>query len=316
MTVIPIVSQSPREQAFFQNPYAFYARMHAASPVFFWEEYKKVAFAGYAAVDSLLRDRRFGRQILHIASREELGWPERPDHLRDFDRMEKYSLLELEPPAHTKLRRLINKAFVARQVETLRPVIRAVCETQLERLDGHNAELLHSYAMQVPLITICNLLGVSLDYGQQLLDWSHAIVRMYVLDPTYEEQLAANKAAKEFSDFLIGEIDRKRSAPADDLLSALIAVESDGEQLTLDELISTVVVLLNAGHEATVHQFGNAVNTILSKNLDPKALFANAQTTHQTVEELLRFDAPLHMFNRFAAPNSRAISSPFFSGIE
>ncbi|MEL6817850.1 MAG: cytochrome P450 [Pseudomonadota bacterium] len=300
MSSIPSISQSPRDHRFVQNPYKFYARMHAVGPVFFWEEYNKVAFAGYEAVDALLRDRRFGRQILHLASREELGWPERPPHLQDFDRVEKHSLLELEPPAHTKLRRLINKAFVSRQVETLRPAVRKTCKKQLERLDGHDVELLSSYAMQVPLITICNLLGVSLDHGQQLLDWSHAIVRMYVLDPTPEEQIAANMAAEEFAEFLTAEIDRKRSAPANDLLSALIAAESDGAQLTLDELISTVVVILNAGHEATVHQFGNAVKTILSEKLDAKALFATAKTAGQTVEELLRFDAPLHMFNRYA----------------
>ena len=300
MTSIVTVNQSPRDPHFVQNPYAFYARMHEESPVFFWADYNKIALAGYKAVDDLLRDRRFGRQILHVATREELGWPERPAHLHDFDRVEKYSLLELEPPAHTKLRRLITKAFISRQVETLRPAIRSICKDQLAKLAGDGIELLRSYAMQVPLITICNLLGVSLDHGQQLLDWSHAIVRMYVLNPTQDEQVAANQAARDFAQFLDIEIERKRIAPADDLLSALIAVESEGEHLTRDELISTVVVLLNAGHEATVHQFGNAVKTILTDRHDPAKLFATPEQAADTVEELLRFDAPLHMFNRYA----------------
>ncbi|MEO1701821.1 MAG: cytochrome P450 [Pseudomonadota bacterium] len=300
MNAISTISQSPRDKDFVQDPYSFYARMHAQNPLFFWEEYGKVALAGFGAVDRVLRDRRFGRQILHVANRQELGWPERPAYLRDFDRIERYSLLELEPPAHTKLRRLITKAFVSRQVETLRSAIRTTCETQLSKLKGSEVELLRSYAMQVPLITICNLLGVSHDHGQQLLDWSHAIVRMYVLNPTQEEQLAANRAAREFGQFLETEIERKRAELGDDLLSALIAVESEGEQLTLDELISTVVVLLNAGHEATVHQFGNAVKTILSGDHDPAALFATPEKSAATVEELLRFDAPLHMFTRYA----------------
>ncbi|MEO0543666.1 MAG: cytochrome P450, partial [Pseudomonadota bacterium] len=183
------------------------------------------------------------------------------------------------------------------------PAVRAVCKAQLATLSGTNVELLHSYAMQVPLITICNLLGVSFEYGQQLLDWSHAIVRMYVLNPTHEEQIAANRAALEFSAFLKKEIDRKRPAPGDDLLSALIAVESEGEHLTVDELISTVVVLLNAGHEATVHQFGNAVRTIIVGGHKPRDLFATSEATHAAVEELLRFDAPLHMFTRYALDN-------------
>ncbi|MEL6919964.1 MAG: cytochrome P450 [Pseudomonadota bacterium] len=301
MPSLPHISQSPRKPSFVQNPYAFYAKMHASHPAFVWDEYDMAALAGYDAVDAVLRDRRFGRQILHLATRKELGWPERPTHLADFDRVEKYSLLELEPPAHTKLRRLITKAFVSRQVETLRPAIRATCHAQIDAVEGRReAELLSTYAMQVPLVTICNLLGVSTQHGQKLLDWSHAIVRMYVLDPTYEEQVAANLAAREFADFLHAEIARKHSAPGDDLLSALIAVESEGDTLTIDELISTTVVLLNAGHEATVHQFGNAMRTILVEHHDPQALFTSSPSTVAAVEEVIRYDAPLHMFTRYA----------------
>ncbi|MEM1377309.1 MAG: cytochrome P450 [Pseudomonadota bacterium] len=295
------VSQSPRDGAFVQDPYEFYARAHEAHAVFFWDEYGMVALAGCDAVNQLFRDRRFGRQILHVASRDELGWPERPAHLTDFDRVEKYSLLELEPPAHTKLRRLITKAFVSRQVETLRPAIRETCHAQIDAIERTgSAELLKTYAMQVPLVTIYNLLGVSISHGQSLLDWSHAIVRMYTLDPTQDEQVTANAAARDFAAFLEEEIDRKRAQPGDDLLSALIAVESEGDTLTIDELISTSVVLLNAGHEATVHQFGNAIRTLLVEKYDIKTLFASDEATQATVEELIRYDAPLHMFTRYA----------------
>ncbi|MEL6435526.1 MAG: cytochrome P450 [Pseudomonadota bacterium] len=301
---LPVVSQSPRDPLFVQDVYSTYARWHRDNPVFYWREYGLVAFAGYAAVDALLRDRRFGRQILHVATREELGWPERPAHLSNFDHVERYSLLELEPPAHTKLRRLVTKAFVSRQVETLRPQIRQTCEATLATLEKQGeAELLTTYAMQVPLITICNLLGVSISHGQQLLDWSHAIVRMYVLDPTIHEQHAADDAARAFADFLRAEIARKRKEPSDDLLSALIAVESQGDTLTIDELVSTCVVLLNAGHEATVHQFGNAIRTLLGVEVamaDPAKHFETVEATAATVEELVRFDAPLHMFTRYA----------------
>lgn len=297
----PRVAIDPRDPAFVQDVYGAYRRMHEATPAFFWEDYGHWCLAGYEAVDRLLRDRRFGRQILHVATRQELGWPDRPAHLADFDAVERHSLLELEPPAHTKLRRLITKAFVARQVERLRPAINALCHRLIDGFapDGE-VELLSAYATPIPLATICTLLGVDRAAGPQLLAWSHAIVKMYVLDPPMADQVAANEAARDFAAFLRAQIATKRAAPADDLLSALIAAEDGGATLSEDELISTVVLLLNAGHEATVHQIGNAMVSILGSGLDPATLFAGAEATAATAEECLRHDAPLHMFTRYA----------------
>lgn len=294
-------SIDPRNPDFFQNVYGAYGQWHALGPAFFWEEYGHWCFAGYETVDRLLRDRRFGRQVLHVATRDELGWPPRPAHLSDFDAVERHSLLELEPPAHTRLRRLITKAFVARQVERLRPQINALCHHLIDGFEADGqVELLSAYATPIPLKTICTLLGVPDEAGPQLLAWSHAIVKMYVLDPSMDDQIAANAAARDFSAFLRGHIAKKRAAPDDDLLSALIAAEDDGETLSVDELVSTVILLLNAGHEATVHQIGNAMRSILASGIAPRDLFADADSTAATVEECLRHDAPLHMFTRYA----------------
>ena len=106
----------PRDPAFFQNPYAFYSALHLGTPTFYWEQYGHWCFTGFKEVNALLRDRRFGRQITHVMSREELGWPPPKPHTADFDLTEKYSLLTLEPPAHTRLRNLVNRAFVSRHV--------------------------------------------------------------------------------------------------------------------------------------------------------------------------------------------------------
>lgn len=297
----PRIDCDTKAPAFVQDPYATYRRWHAESPAFYWQQYDHWCFAGYDAVNALLRDKRFGRQILHITNRQTLGWPPRPAHMADFDAVERHSLLELEPPNHTKLRRLITKAFVSRQVETLRPQIRATCHASIDRFADKTAvELLHAYAMAVPLTTICNLLGVDLSAGPQLLAWSHAIVKMYVLDPPMDTQIAANQAAADFAAFLAEQIEIKRKRPGDDLLSALIAVESEGDRLSVDELISTAVVLLNAGHEATVHQFGNAMRIFLTQNMDAAALLGSPESCAITVEELIRYDAPLHMFTRYA----------------
>lgn len=299
--IFPIVDCDTKAPAFVQDPYAAYQLWHRENPAFHWMQYDHWCFAGFHAVNALLRDKRFGRQILHVTDRQSLGWPERPAHLADFDAVERHSLLELEPPDHTKLRRLITKAFVSRQVETLRPQIRQTCHAAIDGFaDEKKTELLRTYAMTVPLTTICNLLGVALTDGPQLLAWSHAIVKMYVLAPSMEAQKGANQASAEFAAFLRDQIKIKRQSPGDDLLSALISVESQGDTLSIDELISTTVVLLNAGHEATVHQFGNAMRIIVGQQLDTRILLGSEDDTAATVEELIRYDAPLHMFTRYA----------------
>ena len=150
-----------RDPAFYTNPLSAYAALHAQCPSFFWEEQQQWYFAGYDQVNSLLRDRRFGRQILHVATREELGLTEPKPHLADFDRLEAHSLLELEPPAHTRLRTLVSRAFVSRQIEQLKPDIADLSHSLIDGFekDGH-VELLKAYAEIVPVTVIARMLGV------------------------------------------------------------------------------------------------------------------------------------------------------------
>ncbi|SIP96255.1 Cytochrome P450 [Rhizobium sp. RU20A] len=289
------------DPTFYRDPFAVYAELHRHGPAFFWEELGQWYVIGYDAVNGLLRDRRFGRQILHVATREELGMAEPKPHLADFDAVEAHSLLGLEPPAHTRLRTLVNRAFVSRQIEQLRPGIGALCHELIDDFQGAgHIELLKAYAEVIPVTIIARMLGIPVAMGDKLLEWSHAMVRMYVFNPPYEHEVAANRASAEFADYLRGVIAEKRAKPGDDLMTHMVTTEKDGERLSDDELISTAVLLLNAGHEATVHQIGNAVNTILSHEADPKALFADARSTSLAVEECMRFAAPLHNFDRFA----------------
>ncbi|WEX78589.1 cytochrome P450 [Sinorhizobium numidicum] len=295
------VSLDVRNPDFFRNPLPAYAALHAQCPAFFWKEQQQWYFAGYDQVNGLLRDRRFGRQILHVATREELGMPEPKPHLKDFDALEAHSLLELEPPAHTRLRTLVNRAFVSRQIEQLRPEIEELSHAVIDSFDKDGeVELLKTYAETIPVTIIARMLGIPVEAAPRLLDWSHRMVRMYVFDPTLETELDANQASAEFADYLKGIIAEKRAKPADDLLTHMITSEKDGERLSEAELISTTVLLLNAGHEATVHQIGNAVRTILQSGLSPAELFSSEEKTERTVEECLRFAAPLHIFQRYA----------------
>ncbi|OJG00202.1 cytochrome P450 [Pararhizobium antarcticum] len=295
------VSLDVRDPDFYRNPLATYAAIHAQCPAFFWTEQAQWYFAGYEQVNGLLRDRRFGRQILHVATREELGMPAPKPHLQDFDALEAYSLLELEPPAHTRLRTLVNRAFVSRQIEQLKPEIAALAHRIIDGFekDGH-VELLKTYAEIIPVTVIARMLGVPVEDGPLLLDWSHRMVRMYMFNPTLETEHDANRASAEFSAYLAGIIAAKRQSPGDDLLTHMITTEKDGERLSDAELISTAVLLLNAGHEATVHQLGNAVHTILETGESPEMLFADDQATERTIEETMRYAAPLHIFQRYA----------------
>jgi len=294
-------SANPRDPVFYQNPYAFYDGIHATSPTFFWDNYGHWCFAGFKEVNQLLRDKRFGREILHVATREELGWLERKPHVADFDLAEKYSLLNLEPPAHTRLRTLVNRAFVSRQVEQLRPRIAALAN---ELIDGFEkdgqVELIHAYAAPIPAIVISEMIGVPTEMAMQVVAWSNRMVTMYMFGVTEETERDANQASADFIAYIRTLIAERRVRPTEDLLTHMITAEQDGQKLTDDEIVSTAILLLNAGHEATVHTTGNSVKTIIESGIDRKAIFSSDEQTAATVEECLRFDAPLHMFTRYA----------------
>ncbi|MEM7318242.1 MAG: cytochrome P450 [Pseudomonadota bacterium] len=286
------VSQNPTDPAFVQNPYPFYSRVRATGDLFFWRNYDKVAAVSHAAVHGLLRDRRFGRECppeLNV---------ELPPHLADWLRVERHSLLEAEPPRHTRLRSLVLRAFTSRAITALAPGIETLCHQLIDVFPDGPFDLLGAYCTPVPVITICRLLGVPEDMSPSLLRWSHDMVAMYqaVRDSATEE--TANRSSAEFTRFLRGYIDRRRSDPRDDLITRLIAAEEEGERLSTDELIATCILVLNAGHEATVHGIGNGVKTLLETRAPHSALAAVA--IDDTVEELLRFDPPLHMFTRYA----------------
>jgi cytochrome P450 len=289
--------QSPRDPAFVQDPYALYQRLHASTPVVFWEDYGHWCVASYSGVNGLLRDRRLGRERPggYLAT---VG--ERP-HLAAFDKAEAGSMLELEPPAHTRLRTLVNRAFVSRQIERLRPRAAALANELIDRFESRGeAELIGEFATPLPVTLIAEMLGVPAEEGPQLVAWSNAMVQMYTLSPTRMREDAANTAARDFSAFVRDHAARKRREPADDLLSVLVSANEAGDRLSEDELVSSVILLLNAGHEATVHQTGNAIRLILAQGGDPRRFVADAAATAATVEECLRRDAPLHMFTRYA----------------
>ncbi len=295
------VRLDPRDPAFFGDPYPAYAAIRVAAPAFFWEDYGLWCFASHRDVSALLRDKRFGRQILHVMTREALGWPAAKAHLAAFDAVERYSILELEPPEHTRLRGLVNRAFVSRRIETLGPRIAALAHEQIDTFERQgSADLIAGFAAPIPVAVIADLIGVPREMGPQMLDWSHRMVAMYQFGVTRALEESAAEAARAFAGFMRAHARARRSDLRDDLISELLRAESEGGRLSEDELVTTCILLLNAGHEATVHAIGNGVKAMLEHHVDAESAFAAEASRAATVEEMLRLDAPLHLFARYA----------------
>ena len=205
-------------------------------------------------------------------------------------------MLELEPPRHKRLRGLVLRAFTSRRIAAMGPEIEALCHALIDGFPDGEFDLLPAYCTQVPVIVIARLLGVPEAMAPQLLDWSNAMVAMYQArrDRAIEDRAVAASAG--FAAFMRDHAERRRADPRDDLITELLASGQDGERLSTDELIATCILLLNAGHEATVHTPGNGVKALLQHGPDPAWLTPGG--IEATVEEILRHDPPLHMFTR------------------
>lgn len=277
----------PRDAGFVQDPYAAYRAIHAAGGRVFWEDYGLRCFAGFAEVDALLRNRRFGRAPA-AEGRAHLAW---------FDRVERWSLLNLEPPDHTRLRGLVNRAFVSRSIERMRPELAALCDRLIDGFEREPAvDLVARYAAPLAVRAIALLMGAPPALEPAMLRWSHAMCRLYTLAASRDDELAADAACRSFHRAIAGLVAEKRRAPATDLLGALAHGPSSE-----DEIVSTAVLLMNAGHEATVHQIGNAAATLLGEAPEAVPLLASPEGAAAVAEEALRHRAPLHLFTRVAA---------------
>ncbi|HEY0773135.1 MAG TPA: cytochrome P450, partial [Nocardioidaceae bacterium] len=213
-------------------------------------------------------------------------------------------MMENEPPDHTRLRRLVAGAFARGHVERLRPRVRVLARELLDEVDPAGFDVVGEYAEPLPVLVIAELLGVPTTLAPQLRAWSQAIVRMYEVAPGRPEQDAAVRAAADFA-AMVRELARERaSSPRDDLVSDLVAARvgsADGEaRLSEDEVVASAVLLLNAGHEASVNVFGNGMVAMLSRGLGPVA-----GRVPGCVEEMLRFDSALQLFERTATADVR-----------
>jgi cytochrome P450 len=286
----------PWSPAFVANPYPAYEELRAGPAASWFEPTGQYLIARYDDVNALLRDRRLGRTYLHVASHAEMGRPDDPDYLAPFWHLIRNGMLDLEPPDHTRLRRLVSSVFTARRVEGMRPTVQRLADDLVDAFVAKGGgDLIAEVAEPLPVTVIAELLGVPDEDRPMLRPWSADICGMYELNPTREAADTAVRACIDFSDYLRGLARVRKADPRDDLISALAVVEG----LSEDELIGTCVLLLNAGHEATVNVTGNGWWSLLRNPAALTALQSDHGLLETAVEELMRYDTPLQMFERW-----------------
>ncbi len=295
------VGFDPQDMTFLADPYPVYARMREHGPVLYYPARQLHLLTGFAEVNAALRDRRLGRAYRHRYSDDAFGQGAPDPRWASFNASERWSLLNLEPPDHTRLRRLVTKVFTARSVAALRPHIESLADQHLRSATrtGGDFELISDYAQPFSVAVICLLLGVPQADGPRLLDWSHAIVKMYEFTTSDLDRQTADDAARDFIRYVHGLIAARRQHPENDLISELVTVADGGEMLTLDEIVCTVIVLLNAGHEATVNTLGNGMRAMLLHPDQWARVSSGEVAPASAVEEMLRWDAPLQLFERW-----------------
>ncbi|MEU0189301.1 cytochrome P450 [Streptomyces afghaniensis] len=290
----------PWDPAFLADPYPAYAELRARGRVHYYEPTNQWLVPHHADVSALLRDRRLGRTYQHRFSHEEFGRTPPPPEQEPFHTLNDHGMLDLEPPDHTRIRRLVSKAFTPRTVERLKPYVRGLAEELASALvAAGGGDLLKDVAEPLPVAVIAEMLGIPESDRAPLRPWSADICGMYELNPSEETAAKAVRASVEFSDYLRELIAARRKEPGEDLISGLIAAHDEGDRLTEQEMISTAVLLLNAGHEATVNATVNGWYALFRNPAQLELLRADHTLIPSAVEELMRYDTPLQLFERW-----------------
>jgi unspecific monooxygenase len=290
----------PWDPAFVSDPYPAYAELRDRGRVTYYEPTDQWLVPRHADVSALLRDRRLGRTYQHRFTHEDFGRTAPPPEHEPFHTLNDHGMLDLEPPDHTRIRRLVSKAFTPRTVEQLKPYVSKLAGELVDRLvAAGGGDLLTDVAEPLPVAVIAEMLGIPESDRAPLRPWSADICGMYELSPSEDTAARAVRASVEFAEYLRELIAARRKEPGDDLISGLIAAHDDEDRLTEQEMISTAVLLLNAGHEATVNATVNGWWALFRNPDQLAALRADHSLIPSAVEELMRYDTPLQLFERW-----------------
>ena len=286
----------PTDPAFLQDPYPTYARLRREVPIAWYAPWSAWIVTRHADVDALLRDRRLGRVI---ADRPKAADPAHAP----FAAIQAGSLLEIEPPDHTRVKGAVHDAFTPRHVRALQGRIEALVAGLLDALEARPeraADLLVDFAEPIPVAVIADLLGVPAADRGALLPWSKAIIGMFEPERTPAMEAAAVAAAAEFADYVRHLMAVKRTAPGEDLISRMVAMRDDeGARLSEGEVVGNAILFLNAGHEAVVNVVGNGLFALLQHPDQLARLRADPELLRPAIEEMMRFEGPLQFFERY-----------------
>ena len=310
---IPELHLPTENKEFIKNPYVKMAEFRESTPVF-WDEINDLFFfTRYQDVRSIQSTKSFGTTFNHIDGFEEAIENQeipitstaykRSDQFgtyKNFWKSEEFSLLNLEGQLHKELRGLVAKAFLPRSVQQLVPFMEETSNELFNNLKGTEFDMLKDYAQPYSVSIIGKLLGVPENDHLEFLDWSHKIVKMYDFEVTDENANNAEEAARQFIDYTQNLLDKRRKDPQDDMITRLSQVSEDNNFLTDDQIICTVILLLNAGHEATVNTLGNGLHALLTLNKSFEEVKNETEDINDVVEELIRYDSPLQFFQRYA----------------
>ncbi len=295
MTAIPAFN--PLDPAFIADPYPFYHRLRQAAPV--WQSPLGMwILTRHEDSAAILKDRRFGKNYVGNITRqhgpEAMLEPARASLGR--------TMLVLDPPDHTRLRGLVTKAFTARRVEDMRPRIAAIVDQLIDRVQaqGH-MDVISDFAHRLPIIVICDMLGIPEEDHQQFFEQSRVNGRLIDPVPMTREELdidIANANTLATNTYFEALFDRRRAEPKDDLLTKLVQAEEAGDRLTLDELTANVGLLFAAGHETTANLIGNGLLALHRNPAQWAMLQADPSLIPNAMEELLRYDSSVQMTGR------------------
>jgi cytochrome P450 len=280
--------------AFVADPYPSFHAERARGPVSWHEPSETWLVVDHAACSQALRDRRLGR-IWHDRQPSNMFEP--------FNLLHRNQMMENEPPNHSRLRRKVSAAFARGHVERMRPRVIDLGTTLLDAVassGGAEFDALADFAEPLPVLVIAELLGAPGADINRLRSWSQAIVRMYEPSISPEVQVEALAASQEFADYMRELIVARRADLGDDLLSDLLRAQEGDDGLTDDEVLASAILLLNAGHEASVNVFGNGLVALLEHPDQWHRLVDDDADPALAVEEMLRFDSALQLFERTA----------------
>lgn len=290
------------DPAFLADPYSDLKELRRFSKPVWHPGVQMFLASSHKDVNEVFRNKSLGR--IFIDRKPEFEW-------ETFNWLHADSILDSEPPKHTRLRALVAKAFNRNKIEGMRPAIERITNQLLDEIavkvkSGETFDLIADYAEPLPVKIIADLLGFPESEEHLLRPWSQAIVKMYEVNPSLAHQSQAKNAAGEFAEYVRNLAAFRKARPEMDLITDLAMVEENGEKLNLHELVATCVLLLNAGHEASVNAFGNGMVEALRRPDQSALLRGNPRVIAESaIEEFMRFDAPLQLFERTATRDTQ-----------